>query len=249
MATPANDKRERARKLIHALTQKTVAKGCTEQEALLAATKVNQLLIQFDLSLDDVADINDGGLGALMKKYGKASTKVRRKPHFHETQYAWKAIGRFTNTRVYYQGDLLVYFGSKLDGELAFYFVDLVCNAGEAEWKAYKRTVVSDIHVRSLRKAFFAGFANRIVERLDALTLSRQTATAGNALVVVRNQLIDSKLAEHLKSTFGDDKLKETKSRKKKVDAAAYRAGDAAGNRTAIVTAVDGQAEPVAVLT
>jgi hypothetical protein len=48
------DELEKLKNRLLALRAKTIANGCTEEEALLAATKVAELLDRHDLSLSDL---------------------------------------------------------------------------------------------------------------------------------------------------------------------------------------------------
>ncbi|MGJ4952509.1 DUF7168 domain-containing protein [Bradyrhizobium sp. HKCCYLS20291] len=224
---------------IQALRAKTIANGCTEDEALSAAAKVAELLDRHDLSLSDVEL--------------RASACERRVYETHRKKRiplddCIGAIALFCDCRVWREknaaGDnVYVFFGLSADVEVAHYLAELIDNAVRAElgrFKTsadYRRFRHQDRHLANASFAF--GMVASIGERLVAMKADRDQvkATTGRGLVVLKTSVVDAEFDKL------DLKLRTQRSASRMVSMTAYEAGGAAGATVAISPGVD-QAQP-----
>lgn len=238
--TELNSKRERARALIRTLLAKTVSNGCTEEEALAASAKANELLLQYDLSIEDVQEIRDDTYGATRKRYGSGQGRTRR---WHEALDAAHAVSVFTGTRAFAQGHELIFFGRRQDGEIAHFLIDLFINACESEWQAFRRRGVGDTSVRG-RKSFLRGMILRIIDRLERLAAQREdslkAAQTGRELIVVKAQIVEERLAAYFEQS--NAKIQKGRKARRHFNPRSdnFAAGVAAGDRVNITAGIEG---------
>lgn len=227
-------KRDRVKALIRALLAKTVAKGCTEDEAAAAAAKAAELMAQYELTFEDAQQVRDEAIGKSGKAYGRTS-------RLHEATDLWYPVSRFTTTKCYFSGPEITFFGQRQDVELAHYLLDLFVNCAEAEWQSFRRRGRGDTDIRG-RKSFMRGLIHRLSERLTELRRARdaqaQAAPTGNALVVLKGQLVTERYAQHAKAL----RIRSSGSSRRigVTSAGNYQAGQAAGSRVNITTGVGG---------
>ena len=197
-------KQERAKRLIRDLLAKTVENGATEAEASAAMAKASELMLQYDISLEDAQQVRDEVYGALRRFYARGS-QARRS--WHEAIDLAVPISKLTGTRVWREPKAgeIIYFGQKQDTEIAHYLLDLCINCCETEWKAFQRAcrIVREVGIEhgdtSIRgrKAFLRGMIIRLAERIEKLASDRAAAlrsyATANALVVVKNQIVEQK--------------------------------------------------------
>lgn len=237
------DKRERIISLVRQLREKTVDRGCTEEEALAAAEKVSQLMADYQLSLTDIKEVQDDVYGAMSKVYAGGS-ECRRT--WHETKLTWMAVADFCDCECWTSQDKLVFFGSKNDCEISFYMADLIKNTADAEWKIYQAKIrkgrQSGNTDRTARAAFMTGFSSRISARLRDLKKMRdsktQTTEQSRALVLVKEQVVAAKFDAYCKQN--GMKLRTTKVRRRSHDVQAYLAGQSAGEKASLGSGISG---------
>ena len=119
---------------IQALRAKTIANGCTEDEALSAAAKVAELLDRHDLSLSDL----ELRASACERKVYETHRKKRI-----PLDDCIGAIALFCDCRVWREknaaGDnCYVFFGLSADIEVAHYLAELIDGAVRAELGRFK---------------------------------------------------------------------------------------------------------------
>ena len=215
---------------IQALRAKTIANGCTEDEALSAAAKVAELLDRHDLSLSDVEL--------------RASPCERRVYETHRKKRiplddCIGAIAHFCDCRVWREKNAAgessyVFFGLGADIEVAHYLAELIDGAVRAELGRFKTTVDYSRfrhQERHLANASFAlGMVTSIAEKLMAMKASRDQVNhgTGRGLVVLKTSVVD---AEFDKLGM---KLRTARSNSRMVSVMAYEAGGAAGVTLAI---------------
>ncbi|PDT87743.1 hypothetical protein CO669_22960 [Bradyrhizobium sp. Y36] len=215
---------------IQALRAKTIANGCTEDEALSAAAKVAELLDRHDLSLSDVEL--------------RASPCERRVFETHRKKRiplddCIGAIAHFCDCRVWREKNaggenVYVFFGLGADVEVAHYLAELIDGAVRAELGRFKTSVDYGRfrhQQRHLANASFAlGMVSSIADRLVALKTSRDQVneSTGRGLVVLKTSVVDVELDKL------DLKLRTTRSTSRTVSMTAYEAGGAAGASLAI---------------
>ncbi|GLH76813.1 hypothetical protein SSBR45G_17210 [Bradyrhizobium sp. SSBR45G] len=210
---------------IQALRAKTIANGCTEDEALSAAAKVAELLDRHDLSLSDLEL--------------KSSTCERKVYETHRKKRipiddCIGAIAHFCDCRVWREkneaGDnRYVFFGLGADVEVAHYLAELIDNAVRAELGRFKTSADyarfrhQDRHLANA--SFSLGMVVSIAGRLVAMKASRDqvNASTGRGLVVLKTSVVDTEFDKL------DMKLRTARSTSRMVSTTAYEAGGAAG--------------------
>ena len=215
---------------IQALRAKTIANGCTEDEALSAAAKVAELLDRHDLSLSDVEL--------------RASPCERRVFETHRKKRiplddCIGAIAHFCDCRVWREKNgagenIYVFFGLAADVEVAHYLAELIDGAVRAELGRFKTSVHYGRfrhQERHLANASFAlGMVASIAQRLVAIKAERDQVneSTGRGLVVLKTSVVDAELDKL------DLRLRAARSTSRVVSVTAYEAGGAAGASLAI---------------
>ncbi|MBF0371826.1 MAG: DUF2786 domain-containing protein, partial [Alphaproteobacteria bacterium] len=215
------DDLEKWKSRIQALRAKTVANGCTEDEALSAAAKVAELLDRHDLSLSDL-DIAD-------ERCERGVVETNRKQR-QPISVCVSAIGAFCDCKVWQEKDetgrvRYVFFGLKPGVEMARYVYDLVALALRSGWETHKRSQRFIRYGDDEKGSFLFGMAVSIADKLVAMKQDREEAirrTTGRDLVVVRHAVVDAEFAK-----LGLD-LRRGRSSGKKVAMDSFEAGQTA---------------------
>jgi hypothetical protein len=230
---PAADKIANLDKLksrIEALRAKTIANGCTEDEAMSAAAKVAELLDRYDLSLSDV-EIRD----EQCQKIAFETWRKKRIP----LDGCVGAIADFCDCRVWREKNELgtlryVFFGLRSDVAVAHYLTDLIDLAVRTEQGNYKNSAEYRRfrhNQRHLANASFAmGMIASIACKLTAMKVGRDAVnrSTGRDLVVVKTAVVEAEMAKL------DLNLRSVRSTGRMVAMDAYDAGSAAGAALAI---------------
>jgi hypothetical protein len=207
---------------IQALQAKTLANGCTEAEALAAASLAGKLLVEHGLAMTDI-QIQE------RKDCERGDIKTGRK-RSHEIQYCVMAIGVFCDCKAWKSGGNYSFFGFPEDVQTAIWLYNMIFASMGHELARYKATYPTGDKGRSKRQshAFLLGMANRVAQRLRAMKREQDVqtqASTGRALVVVKGAVVASEFAKtgmRLGKSGG-----QTSSR----DYNAYSAGQRAGDR------------------
>jgi hypothetical protein len=229
---------------ISALLQKTTENGCTEAEAMAAATLAEKLMAKYGFSLAELKALEPAG--ACEQLY----TETGRK-RTHEAQYVANAIAAFTETRYWWQRHYwkqeaqewieapsvgVIFFGLSADVQIATYLFKVIRTAMDTEWQRYWKAERrwTRANPRSERKAFMQGMTNRLRHRLYQMKRERdnQTGNGANecrAVVLVKEQIVKTafaaaKIRIHTGQSWGGSWGSED----------AWRAGMSAGNRVSI---------------
>lgn len=221
---------DRLKVRIQALRAKTIANGCTEDEALSAAAKVAELLDRYDLSLSDVEL--------------RAASCERRIYETHRKKRipiddCIGAIAHFCDCRVWREKNAAgessyVFFGLRPDIEVAHYLTELIDAAVRAELGRFKTSADYGRlrhQERHLANASFAlGMVTSIAEKLVAMKAGRDQVnhSTGRGLVVLKTSVVDAEFGKL------DMKLRTLRSNSRMVSVMAYEAGGAAGVTLAI---------------
>ena len=248
MTTASNTaNRDRVARIIRELQQRTVSNGCTEAEAMAAAKKLNELMAEHDMSMDE-ASVEGDTYGARKRPY---ATGVNASTWHQAVKSTVGTIARFCNTKclLMNNGDLM-FFGTAQDTEMAFYLTDLVRNAGEAAWQAevkrmyqLKRAGNPDsMSARTVRASWFIGFAARVNERLremiDQRAVQAQQDNTTTAIVLVKRNVV----VERYHKWVAQQGFRVGKARTSRnvTNATAYNNGRAAGNNVSFNRPVGG---------
>jgi len=215
---------------IQALRAKTIANGCTEEEALAAAAKVAELLDRYELSLSDVEM-----RAAPCDRLAYESGRKKRIP----LDDCVGAIAAFCDCKVWREKNTAgeaayVFFGLKADIAAAHALAELIDTAVRTELGRYKtsREYLRFRHQdRHMANASFAlGMVARIGERLMAMKAERDAVnrSSGRDLVVLKTSIVEAEM-EKL-----DLRLRTVRSRGRMVMTDAYEAGESAGDALAL---------------
>ena len=226
---------ERLVQRIQGLRAKTVAQGCTEQEALAAAEKVAELLDRYGLSLGELdfrAQPCEGiGIQTNRRRFAPIDSCV-------------PGIAAFFDCRVWVEqakGMALryVFFGLRGDVAAAQYLYEMVERAFETETEAFR---ASDLYARmagerrSATNSFQIGLGRGISQKLQAMRTGRyasQRSAAGRDLVPVKAAMVDEEVAK-----LGLDLHMREMVRGRRVLTDAFTAGEAAGQRFEFTPAI-----------
>ena len=179
--------RERIAARIRALRSRTVENGCTEAEAMTAATMLAQLLDDYNMTLDE-ADL-------------RASPFA---DHVHEAAGTvglklWKpasAIAKLTNTRYWSEAPptRITFVGLSHEVEIAAYLLAICERAMRTESAAMMHAVRRLPHIKQAARVmpFLDGMADRLAARIRAMI---PVQPPGKGLIVLRNALITEELA------------------------------------------------------
>ena len=231
---------------IRALAAKTMNNGCTESEALAAASLLARLVDKYGFTPADL----DEPLEALTE----ASMDVKRT--MSGNQHFALSIANFCDCKVFYRAAKfgnekeIVFFGHETDVLMCRYMMDLLGTANESGFKAFisEKKAAADgrkinrKEVNADRRGFDWGMASRIKARLEAMKADRNgavdetTGNAGSALVVVKNAAVEAEYAKRYNL-----RTKSTPARR--ANLGAYNAGQVHGDRVAINAGVGGGAQ------
>jgi hypothetical protein len=230
---------------IKALTDKTVANGCTEAEAMAAAEMVGRLLERYALSMDEIEVREARCVQAEIPIGGK-----RRRP----IDGCVPAIARLCDCKVWLARgpkpgeppdmpavSRYVFFGFETDTALACYLYTVIERAMATEVLSFKvaKPQLRAVGLRRASDSFQHGVAARVAARLEAMhaereaTVSAQRAT-GTALILAKHRVVDEAFAEANVRLVASSALGQRRI------AGAFREGWAAGGRVNLNRPVGG---------
>ena len=173
---------------IQALRAKTIANGCTEDEALSAAAKVAELLDRHDLSLTDI-EMRE----APCERRAYETHRKKRIP----LDDCIGAIAHFCDCRVWREKNAAgessyVFFGLRSDIEVAHYLAELIDAAVRAELGRYKTSADYGRfrhQERHLANASFAlGMVASIADKLMGMKAGRDNVNHAHRTRACRAQ-------------------------------------------------------------
>ena len=226
---------ERLVQRIQGLRAKTVAQGCTEQEALAAAEKVAELLDRYGLSLGELdfrAQPCDGiGIQTTRRRFAPIDACIPDIATFFDCR-VWVEQAKGTALRY-------VFFGLRGDVAAAQYLYEMVERAFETETDMFR---ASDLYARmtgerrSATNSFQIGLARGISGKLGSMRAARgasRHSASGRDLVPVKAAMVDEEVAK-----LGLDLHAREIGRGKRVLSDAFAAGEAAGQRLEFAPAI-----------
>lgn len=192
-----NIEREKAKRKIIALLNKTVDKGATESEAMLAAEKASELMAFYDVEC--------GELEFQEKNIVKESVACKSYARREYVSSAAMGIAKLCQTRVWKCTgvDKFVYFGFKHDVDIAVamfsYLEDAALRAVEdfEESATFEGMINGGYAKKSVIMSFIKGFDSRIHSRLSEMAKERDKAvilSTGTSLVPMKESEIDREM-------------------------------------------------------
>lgn len=223
-----SNNRDNLLKKIRALMSKTIENGCTEAEAMSALSMAQAMMDAYDVTEDDLAEVGK-------EKAVKEEMKDMRDPHHIRSNLVVR-IAEFTNTKTYrhqYKSQKYKYnfIGLPSDVEFAMWLTETLTMFVQKELKNYiwsnDYTSLPPNQKRPITVGFVLGCCSRINARLNELMEGSEEKANdnANALVVIKNQLIDTKMKEMGLT------LRPGRSRGSRTNRDAYGAGKAAGDK------------------
>jgi hypothetical protein len=237
----------RVKARIKALTEKTVANGCTEAEAMSAAEMVGRLLERYALSMDEIEIRSSRCVQREVPLGGK-----RRRP----IDGCVPSVARFCDCKVWLahgtdekgagpegtaRGKRYVFFGFETDADLATYLFSVIDRAVATETDTFK---VAHPRLRAARlrqgsASFQHGLVARVAARLDEMHEAREASvkaqrSTGTALILAKHQVVNAAFRET------DVRLVSMSAVGERVNARAYREGWAAGEKVNLLRPVKG---------
>jgi hypothetical protein len=226
---------ERLVQRIQGLRAKTVAHGCTEQEALAAAEKVAELLDRYGLSLGELdfrAQPCDGiGIQTSRRRLAPIDSCIPAIAAFFDCR-AWLEQSQGMPLRY-------IFFGLRADVTAAQYLYEMVERAFETETDAFRAGALYAQMAgarRSATNSFQIGLGRGICGKLDAMRAARaanRRSGSGRDLVPVKAAMVDEELAK-----LGLDLHARGPARSRRVLTDAFVAGKAAGERFEFAPAI-----------
>jgi hypothetical protein len=227
----------RVKSRIKALTEKTVANGCTEAEAMSAAEMVGRLLERYALSMDEI-EVRASRCVQMEVPIGG----YRRRP----IDGCVPAIARFCDCKVWLArggeaAPRYVFFGFETDVALAIYLFSVIGRAIATELGQFKvaKPSLRAVRLRRASDSFQHGVAARVAARLTQMHAEREASvgaqrSTGTALILVKHRVVDEAFAET------DVRLVSTSAVGRRRVAAAFQEGWAAGARINLSRPVQG---------
>jgi hypothetical protein len=257
--TPGSDLNQtqelsRVKARIRALTEKTVANGCTEAEALSAAEMVGRLLERYALSMDEI-EVRSARCVQI-----EVELASRRRSAIDG---AIPAVARFCDCKVWLvpaprssadppeapqsqRGIRYIFFGFVTDATLAAYLFAVINRAIATETVEFKRANprLRAINLRRASSSFQHGLVARVAARLDTMHEEREASVraqrvTGTALILVKNQVVEDAFRQT------DVRLVSMSALGPRVSSKAYQAGWAAGDRVNLGRPVQGEGQGV----
>lgn len=225
---------------LRALKERTVENGCTEAEAMTAATLLMKLLDKHNFSQSDL----EMPLEAITE-----DTYYSPRKELGQEFYLMYGIEVYCDVKVWRRKEfqpgkralipVIVLFGRESDVMVARYLMDLVRTAMDSEWKTFNRQ--PRLNVRSSdRRLFERGMCMRISQRLVEMKRARNaevdpaSGKTGQSLVVVKNAVVTEAFAKRgIKLSFSKGHGTSN------VDALGR--GIKAGDRVALNPGIDGK--------
>jgi len=232
---PGDPELERLVQRIQGLRAKTVAQGCTEQEAIAAAEKVAELLDRYGLSLGELdfrAQPCDGiGIQTTRRRFAPIDSCIPAIAAFFDCR-VW--VERAEHAPLRY-----VFFGLRGDVAAAQYLYEMVERAFETETNAFRagelyRQMAGER--RSATQSFQTGLAHGISGKLRAIRQARDStlrSASGRDLVPMKAAIVDDEMAK-----LGLDLHQRAVGRNQRVLTEAFAAGEAAGERFEFAPAI-----------
>lgn len=192
-----NIEREKAKRKIIALLNKTVDKGATESEAMNAAEKASELMAFYDVEC--------GELEFQEKNIVKEGVSCKSYARIDFINSAAMGIAKLCQCRVWKSTgtDKFVYFGFKHDVDIAIamfsYLEDAAIRALEdfEESATFEGMINSGYSRKSVIISFIKGFDSRIYSRLSEMAKERDKAvilSTGTSLVPMKDVEIDREM-------------------------------------------------------
>ena len=174
---------------ITALLKRNTTNGASEAEAIAAMGHASRLMEEHGITLEDIRKGTIESTDFIQKHVNEGEKQLNV-----FDKLVCPAIARYTDTKVWNDKatrnvSKLMFFGYRVDVELAEYIREVCERAAVTEWKKFSRDLpVGSRHAQ--RKSFLAGMAIRLSDRLVELKTENIQKNDGRQLVVVKTDLV-----------------------------------------------------------
>lgn len=179
------------REKIAALLKKNTENGASEAEAHAAMNHAAKLMKEHGVTMSDIKNRTEAATDFAKKWVNEGEKNLSAFDKLVVT-----SIAKYTDTKVWNDKTTkrmskLIFFGYRVDVELAEYIREVCNQALDHEWRMFARTVPAGARAKA-RKSFQAGMAIRLKERLNKLKEENSVKEDSRALVVIKNQLVEA---------------------------------------------------------
>lgn len=229
-----SDNRQKLLNRIKALLQKTVDNGCTEAEAMAALSMVQFMMDTYEVTDDEINQTkNEEAIEETMKD-------MRDPHHIRNNICVW--VSRFTNVECFTTHNKIKFnfVGLSSDIDFAIWLLEHLTLFVQKELKNYIwANGFQSLEPSSKRRVingFVLGCCNTINTRLKELVEQGKdnASTNANALVIVKNELINRKMDEL------NLNLRTPRNRSSYYEPDGFFAGKAAGDKATFGRPVEG---------
>ena len=189
------DKKDSIRKKIKALLAKTTENGATEEEALNAMKKAQQLMMENFISEHEIIDPYIAEM-CVFKKIGRVKSA-------YDLNVFLPDLCRLFDCKHYYTKSSVTFFGFEEDAELCAYFYEFIIKACLSSKEQYKNTegykVASLVYSgRSLMAAFIRGFLVGICIKMREMYKCRKAELPQEAglMVIEKEKRVDQQFKD-----------------------------------------------------
>ena len=183
------------REKISALLKRNKDNGATEAEAMAAMGHAARLMQEHGITLADIREGTTASTDFIQKHMNLGEKQLST-----FDKLLCPAIALYTDTKVWndkteMRVSKLMFFGYRVDVELAEYIREVCERAGETEWKKFSQNIPTGDRI-SKRKSFLAGMAIRLAQRLTQLKSENVNKSDGRQLVVMKSELVNRAFTE-----------------------------------------------------
>lgn len=183
------------REKISSLLKRNKDNGATEAEALAAMSHAARLMEEHGITLADIRECTAASADFIQKRANPGEKQLST-----FDKLLAPSIARYTDTKAWndkseMRVSKLMFFGYRVDVELAEYIREVCVRASETEWKKFSRNIPTGDRIAK-RKSFLTGMAIRLADRLDELKAENVQKGDGRQLVVVKTDLVARAFAE-----------------------------------------------------
>ncbi len=187
-------KLERIKNQIAALLDKTVDRGASEQEMLMAIKKAEQLMRKYCIAMSELPNRGNQDK-CVLKLHPKFKTG-------YKTEYFLSALAELFDCEYFWNNQNVAFFGYKEDVKLCIYFYDLILmicfREKEAFLKLYKKVAKGKgQNGRTLAANFVKGFLFSIAAKLERMYSEKKAESNSNerGLVLAKKKRVENEFA------------------------------------------------------
>jgi Protein of unknown function (DUF2786) len=230
---------------IQALMAKTTGNGATEAEAMSAAKKAGELLREYNLNMTEV-ELSEVEFGTIRIKHRGADSAAGG-GNYGKADYCLVRIAEYCGVKVWVTNprkgsnriSFVSFFGDEVACQMAVYLYQMIDGAIDRESDFFKTT---SVYLNSpTRKRMYISFQAGMYTRLNArlVEMAKETHkgnnSSENALIVVKNALLDQKFREEVSGLKDNKRVIKTI-----INSQAYSAGETAANTVNLSRPIEG---------